>query len=324
MALRNPDFTTATIAAAINDYIGVPTAEPLDPSTIGLHRAAAIPRQRSLAAYTRSKLQVEPDFARQKMSLTEGSGIIVMGNDVRVHSRSGEGNLTVTITQRRARSASRRRSRAAAPPCRARTRIGVQEARARSWPRMACAQSTGSTRSACPAPSRDPAGHQGRAIQADIEVMRDDGSLHPLRARPGNRSRHRRSQERPARQPEAEQESRRAELRSCVPQFDVRADVPLHRMPSSAAMARPRLVLVPHRRLCEELHQGQRHRHRRSGLPQPDRRAGGRYAATPNGGDAAQALADSNCIMDRLTETIAEETARAWSRSALMRWLSAA
>ncbi len=32
MALRNPDFTTAKrIAAAINDYIGTPTAEPLDP-----------------------------------------------------------------------------------------------------------------------------------------------------------------------------------------------------------------------------------------------------------------------------------------------------
>ena len=37
MALRNPDFTTAKrIAAAVNDYIGVPTAEPLDPSTVGI------------------------------------------------------------------------------------------------------------------------------------------------------------------------------------------------------------------------------------------------------------------------------------------------
>src|SRR5690348_7079632 len=35
MALRNPDFTTARrIAAAINDFIGKPTAEPLDPGTI--------------------------------------------------------------------------------------------------------------------------------------------------------------------------------------------------------------------------------------------------------------------------------------------------
>jgi len=37
MALRNPDFTTAKrIAAAINDFIGMPTAEPLDPGTIGI------------------------------------------------------------------------------------------------------------------------------------------------------------------------------------------------------------------------------------------------------------------------------------------------
>src|SRR6266852_2126125 len=35
MALRNPDFTTAKrIAAAINDFIGTPTAEPIDQSTI--------------------------------------------------------------------------------------------------------------------------------------------------------------------------------------------------------------------------------------------------------------------------------------------------
>ncbi len=52
MALRNPDFTTAKrIAAAINDFIGVPTAEPLDPGDRRHHRAAAIPRQRRLAAH---------------------------------------------------------------------------------------------------------------------------------------------------------------------------------------------------------------------------------------------------------------------------------
>src|SRR6516225_8544037 len=37
LALRNADFTTAKrIAAAINDYIGGPVAEPLDPSTVQL------------------------------------------------------------------------------------------------------------------------------------------------------------------------------------------------------------------------------------------------------------------------------------------------
>ena len=52
MALRNPDFTTAKrIAAAINDFMGTPTAEPLDPGTVGHHRSAAISRQRDFAAH---------------------------------------------------------------------------------------------------------------------------------------------------------------------------------------------------------------------------------------------------------------------------------
>src|SRR6185436_17438977 len=35
LALRNPDFTTAKrIASAINDFIGSPVAEPLDPATV--------------------------------------------------------------------------------------------------------------------------------------------------------------------------------------------------------------------------------------------------------------------------------------------------
>src|SRR6185437_7444300 len=37
LALRNPDFTTAKrIAAAVNDYLGIKTAEPIDPSTVQL------------------------------------------------------------------------------------------------------------------------------------------------------------------------------------------------------------------------------------------------------------------------------------------------
>src|SRR5580700_7406286 len=35
LALRNADFTTAKrVAAAINDFLGAPTAEPIDPSTV--------------------------------------------------------------------------------------------------------------------------------------------------------------------------------------------------------------------------------------------------------------------------------------------------
>src|SRR5689334_13787180 len=42
LALRNPDFTTGKrVASAINDFIGSPAAEPLDPSTVQL----AIPKE---------------------------------------------------------------------------------------------------------------------------------------------------------------------------------------------------------------------------------------------------------------------------------------
>jgi flagellar P-ring protein precursor FlgI len=100
MALRNPDFTTAKrIAAAVNDFIGAPTAEPLDPSTIQL----SIPPQfrgNVIALLTEiEQLQVEPDLPA-KIVIDERSGIIVMGRDVRVSMVAvAQGNLTVTISE---------------------------------------------------------------------------------------------------------------------------------------------------------------------------------------------------------------------------------
>ncbi len=100
MALRNPDFTTAKrIAAAINDYIGVPTAESLDPGTVGI----TIPQQyrgNVISLLTEiEQLQVEPDLSA-KIVIDERSGIIVMGRDVRVSMVAvAQGNLTVTITR---------------------------------------------------------------------------------------------------------------------------------------------------------------------------------------------------------------------------------
>src|SRR5689334_18359468 len=63
LALRNADFTTAKrIAAAINDYLGVPTAQPLDPSTVELQ----VPQQYKgnvVALLTEiEQLQIEPDL----------------------------------------------------------------------------------------------------------------------------------------------------------------------------------------------------------------------------------------------------------------------
>jgi flagellar P-ring protein precursor FlgI len=128
MALRNPDFTTAKrIAAAINNYIGVPTAEPLDPSTIGI----TVPQQyrgNVVSLLTEvEQLQVEPDQPA-KIVIDERSGIIVMGNDVRVSTVAvAQGNLTVTITETPQVSQPAPFSRLGTTTVVPRTRIGVQE-----------------------------------------------------------------------------------------------------------------------------------------------------------------------------------------------------
>jgi flagellar P-ring protein precursor FlgI len=100
LALRNADFTTAKrIAAAINDFIGVNTAEPLDSSTVQVN----VPKQylgNVVSLLTEiEQLQIEPDLPA-KIVIDERSGIIVMGRDVRVATVAvAQGNLTVTITE---------------------------------------------------------------------------------------------------------------------------------------------------------------------------------------------------------------------------------
>jgi flagellar P-ring protein FlgI len=100
LALRNADFTTAKrIAAAVNDFLGVKTAEPIDPSTVQL----SIPSEfkGNVVAFLTEieQLQVDPDLAA-KIIIDERSGIIVMGRDVRVNTVAvAQGNLTVTISE---------------------------------------------------------------------------------------------------------------------------------------------------------------------------------------------------------------------------------
>jgi flagellar P-ring protein precursor FlgI len=127
LALRNADFTTAKrIAAAVNDFIGAPTAEPIDPSTV---QVTVPPQYRSNAVALLTEieqLQVEPDLSA-KIIIDERSGVIVMGRDVRVSTVAvAQGNLTVTITEAPQVSQpgpfSRGQTRVVP-----RTRIGVQE-----------------------------------------------------------------------------------------------------------------------------------------------------------------------------------------------------
>jgi flagellar P-ring protein precursor FlgI len=127
LALRNADFTTAKrIAASVNDFIGAPTAEPLDSSTVQI----TIPKKfhgNVVALLTEiEQLQVEPDLTA-KVVIDERSGIIVMGRDVRVSTVAvAQGNLTVTISETPQVSQPGPLSRGDTRVV-PRTRIGVQE-----------------------------------------------------------------------------------------------------------------------------------------------------------------------------------------------------
>jgi flagellar P-ring protein FlgI len=127
LALRNADFTTAKrIAEAVNNYIGMPTAEPLDPSTVQI----TLPQKfqgNVVALLTEiEQLQIEPDLPA-KIVIDERSGIIVMGRDVRVSMIAvAQGNLTVTISEapQVSQPAPFSQGRTVTVP---RSRIGVQE-----------------------------------------------------------------------------------------------------------------------------------------------------------------------------------------------------
>jgi len=101
LSLRNPDFTTARrIAAAVNDFLGAESAEPIDPATVQMqipknYRGTIIQLITEI-----EQLRVEPD-QRARIIIDERSGVIVMGRDVRVSTVGvAQGNLTVSITER--------------------------------------------------------------------------------------------------------------------------------------------------------------------------------------------------------------------------------
>jgi flagellar P-ring protein precursor FlgI len=128
MALRNPDFTTAKrIAAAINDYIGTASAEPIDQSTIVLTVPAKSTANIVKFLTEIEQLQVEPDQPA-RIVIDERSGVVVIGRDVRVSMVAvAQGNLTVTVSETPEVSQPApfaRRGRTTVVP---RTSIGVQE-----------------------------------------------------------------------------------------------------------------------------------------------------------------------------------------------------
>ncbi|MAP96539.1 MAG: flagellar biosynthesis protein FlgA [Ponticaulis sp.] len=98
LALRNSDFTTANrIARTINAYMGVDIAVVTDPGTV---RLVCPPNYDMTSLLTEIEgLVVEPDQAA-KIIIDEASGVIVMGENVRVSTVAiAQGNLTIQISE---------------------------------------------------------------------------------------------------------------------------------------------------------------------------------------------------------------------------------
>jgi flagellar P-ring protein precursor FlgI len=100
LSLRNPDLTTARrVALAINDFIGLPTATPEDPTAIRLTLPHNFNGNIVDLLTDIEQLVVETDQPA-KIVIDENSGIIVMGRDVRVSAVAvAQANLTVTISE---------------------------------------------------------------------------------------------------------------------------------------------------------------------------------------------------------------------------------
>ncbi|MCV6602594.1 MAG: flagellar basal body P-ring protein FlgI [Cohaesibacter sp.] len=100
LSLRNPDLTTARrMAQSINDLIGEPVAEPLNPTGVRL----TLPRNFNgniVDLLTDiEQLTIEPDLPA-RIIIDETTGIIVMGQDVRVSTVAiAQGNLTITVAE---------------------------------------------------------------------------------------------------------------------------------------------------------------------------------------------------------------------------------
>lgn len=100
LALYNPDITTARrIAVAINAFTAEEIATAIDPSTV---RLVLHPNYKGniITLLTEiEQLRIEPDHAA-KVVIDEQTGIIVMGNSVKVSTVAiAQGNLTISVSE---------------------------------------------------------------------------------------------------------------------------------------------------------------------------------------------------------------------------------
>ncbi|PHR60952.1 MAG: flagellar biosynthesis protein FlgA [Robiginitomaculum sp.] len=100
IALRNPDLTTASrMAGAINSFLGLPVAHAMNPTVIQVTRPPNWRGDMVSLLTEIEQLRVEPDLPA-KVVIDEVSGIIVMGENVRVSTVAiAQGNLTITVEE---------------------------------------------------------------------------------------------------------------------------------------------------------------------------------------------------------------------------------
>jgi flagellar P-ring protein FlgI len=100
LALRNPDFTTAQrIAERINTTLGVEAAWAANPGSVVLRRPQEFAGDMVSLIGRIENLEVEVDTPA-RIVIDEGSGIVVMGENVRVSTVAiAQGNLTISVSE---------------------------------------------------------------------------------------------------------------------------------------------------------------------------------------------------------------------------------
>jgi flagellar P-ring protein precursor FlgI len=100
LSLRNPDFTTARrIADKINETVGPQTAQATNPGVVTLRRPEGFAGDMMGLLATVEMLEVTPDQTA-KVLIDESSGVIVMGENVRISTVAiAQGNLTISVAE---------------------------------------------------------------------------------------------------------------------------------------------------------------------------------------------------------------------------------
>ena len=100
LTLRNPDFTTARrIAQAVNAFLGTNAARPSDPTTVRIQVPNGYDGNVVGLLTDIEQLRVKPDQTA-KVIIDEQSGVIVMGENVRISSVAiAQGSLTIRVTE---------------------------------------------------------------------------------------------------------------------------------------------------------------------------------------------------------------------------------